>query len=201
MSEKLQRYLGYLNQDKTNASLLLATARILHNLEKLDEAITLIMQLAHHHDANADLAGLLALLHFDNQNAELAEFYSNKALALNSESHEGQLVRLLLKALEHQATPIEIETLLEKNPNESRLLFALGSAYMHHRNLPAAEEAFLRALELAPNFYELWISIGMCHVLQNNWNKAEQAYRQAITMNQNRTDGYNGMALIKALRG
>lgn len=201
MNEKLQRYLSYLNQDETNANLLLATARILHHLEKLDEAIALIMRLAHHHDSNADLAGLLALLHFDNQNAELAEFYTNKALALHSENHEGRLVHILLKALAHQATPIEIEALLEENPNESRLLFALGSAYMQQINLPAAEKTFLRAIELAPNFYELWISIGMCHVLQNNLDKAEQAYQQAITMNQNIADSYNGMALINALRG
>lgn len=200
MNEKLQRYLGYLNQDETNASLLLSTTRMLHHLEQLDEAIALITRLAHHHDSNAEIAGLLALLHFDNQNAELATFYSNKALVLNPDNSEGQLVGILLSALNHQANPSEIEALLEKNPNESRLLFALGTTHMHHMNLPDAEKAFLRAIEFAPNFYELWLSMGMCYALQNKLDKAEQAYQQAITIHPNTADGHNGITLLNALR-
>lgn len=199
MNEQLHRYLNYLAQDETNAKLLLSAAQILHNLEKLDDAIALITRHAHHHDSNADLAGLLALLHFDNQNSEQAEIFFHRALTLNPEHFNGQLVRVLLQALRHNAKLAEIEELLKINPNESRLLFALGTTQMREMNLPAAEEAFLRAIDLIPNFYELWICMGMCQLLQNNLGKAEQAYQQAINIDPNTADGFGGMALTTAL--
>lgn len=199
LNEKRQRYLGYLAQDETNINLLLSVARLFHHFEKLDEAIELLMQYAHHHDENADLAGLLALLYFDIHDATSAELSANKALALNPSQYEGQLVNILLNTLRNKATLGEINALLSVAPDESRLLFALGTTQMRHMNLPAAEAAFFRAVEIAPYFYETWISIGMCSILQNKLDKAQNAYQYAIDIEPHRADGHAGLALSNAL--
>ena len=202
LQDKLNRHQTYLDQDPNNANLRLTVgllkAQILHHQQKTNEAITLLEQLDH--KSSAEVSGLLALLHFDNQDALQAELFSNKALTLNPTHYEAQLVQMLLKALKNQATLDEINTLIQINPQDSRLWFALGSTHMRHLNIPAAEQAFSQATLIWPDFYDSWICTGWCHLLQDNLNKAEMAYKQAKNIDIETADGWAGLALVKALR-
>ena len=146
------------------------------------------------------MTGLLALLHFDNDDAEKADFFSKKALILNPAHYEAQLVRMLLRALHNKATIPEIEALIAINPQDSRLWFALGSKHMSTLNLPAAEHAFLQSTIIWPHFYHSWICTAWCHLLQNKIEEAHIAYQQAINIDSNAADGWGGLALIYALR-
>jgi len=187
-------------QSSVDCSSELLKAKILHHLQRSDEAISLLEQLIIHHDANAELAGLLALLYFDTNELEQAKLVSNKALALNAENSEGQLVRLLLKTLKNEVSLEEIETLLLRIPDECRLWFALGATQLRHLNFFAAERAFSRATELWPSFYDSWINSGWCHLLQDNLDKSEKAYQQAVVIDAERAEGWGGLALVNALR-
>ena len=178
----------------------LLKAKLLHHLQRINEAITVLTQLLTHHDSNAEAAGLLALLYVDTNNEELARLLSNKALAINPDNYDGQLVRVLLKTLNDEVTLTEIESLLAIKPKDGRLLFALGTTQMRYMNFPAAEQAFLQTTQIWPFFYENWISYGWCHLLQNNLDKAERAYRQAVSIDANSADGWGGLALVSALR-
>lgn len=178
----------------------LLKAQILHHLQRQDEAIVLLEQLIIHNNSSAETAGLLALLYFDQNNIERAELLSNKALAINPENSEGQIVSVLLKAMRNEAQVTEIEYLLTSNPNECRLWFALGTTQMQHMNVTAAEKAFAIATQIWPNFYDSWISAGWCHLLQNNLDKAEAAYQQAVNIDADNADGWGGLALVSALR-
>ncbi len=204
LQEKLTHHLAYLEQDKTNPNLLLTVgmlkAQILHHQEKLDDAITLLEQLILEHKSSADIAGLLALLHVDNNNPIKADLFSKKALALNPSNYEGRLVQMLLRASLNDATLDEINALIEINPQDARLWFALGNTQMRHMNLTAAEQAFSKTTDIFPNFYESWIGSGWCHLLQNNISKAEMAYLQAVKIDVDAADGWGGLALIDALQ-
>ena len=177
----------------------LLKAKILHHLHRHDDAITVLEQSMTHHESDADAAGLLALLYFDKSDAEKAELFTNKALALDPSNYQGQLVQILLKTRLNKITLAEIEQLLATNPQDGRLLFALGTTQMRHMNVSAAEQAFFQTSEIWPEFYENWISYGWCHLLQNNLDKAEQAYQQAVTIDANSADGWGGLALVSAL--
>jgi len=204
LQEKLDRHLAYLEQDKNNSHLLLSTgllkAQILHHQQKITDAIMLLEQLFLEHQSSAEITGLLSLLHFDNQDAVKAESFSKKALALNSSNYEAQLVQILLKALQNNATLDEINNLIEIKPLDSRLWFVLGTTQMRHMNFPAAEQAFLQTTTLFPNFYDSWICAGWCHLLQNNLDKAILSYQQAINIEPETADGFAGLSLVHALQ-
>ena len=171
LQEKLQRHLTYLDQDPNNANLQftvgLLNAQLLHHQQKIDDAITILEKLSINQEPNANIAGLLSLLYFDNNDAINAEFLSKKALTLNPDNYEAQLVQLLLKALQNKATLDETNRLINIKPEDSRLWFVLGTTQMHHMNLPAAEHAFEQTTKINPHFYDSWICSGWCHLLQS----------------------------------
>lgn len=200
LEEKLQRHLIYLEQDQSNTSLQLTVgllkAKILHHEEKIDDAITVLEQL----EPNAEVAGLLALLYFDNHDAIKAESFAQSSLSQNPSNYEGLLVSMLLRVLRSEATLAEIDALIEINPQDSRLWFALGTTQMRHMNFPAAEQALSKATTIWPHFYDSWICSGWCQLLQNNLRQAELAYQQAVNIDATAADGWGGLALVAALQ-
>ena len=178
----------------------LLTAKILHHLQRIEDAITLLEQLLIQHESEPEAAGLLALLHFDNHNEERAELFANLSLALSPNNYDGKLVSILLKTVRNEVTLAEIESLRSVNPEDGRLLYALGTTHMRHMNFPAAEQAFFQISQIWPFFYENWIRYGWCHLLQDNLEKAEWAYQQAVIIDEKNADGWGGLALASALR-
>ena len=204
LQEKLQRHKTYLDQDPDNRNLQLTvgllTAQILHHQEQINDAIMLLEQLSFVHESSADVAGLLALLHFDNHDATKAELLSNKARALDPNNYEGRLVHMLLRALKNEASLDEINVLIEINPQDSRLWFALGTTQMRHMDFTAADIAFSQATLIWPNFYDSWICSGWCQLLQNNLEAAKTVYQKAVSIDADAADGWGGLALICALQ-
>jgi len=175
-------------------------AKIFHHLQRTDEAIDVLEQLFNDHFPDSETAGSLALLNFENHNAEKAEFYANKALALDPANYQNLLVRILLKSLKNEATVTEIETLLAINDNDCRLWFILGTTQLHAMNLTAAQEAFAKAAQIEPDFYDNWVSSGWCALLQNHLESAEKSYQRAVTLADDLADGWGGLALVHALK-
>lgn len=192
--------LDYPNDKQPLHEAAILMAKILHHIQRPDEAIILLEQLIIENPANDEIAGLLALLHFDDNNIEQAELFSARALFQNEINSSGQLVQVLLKTLRREVSLPELERLLIANPNECRLWYALGTTQMQHMNVTAAEEAFAQAIQIWPNFYDCFISIGWCHILQNKLDKAEDAYNEAVTIDAEGADGWGGLALVHALR-
>lgn len=204
LQDKLQRHLAFLEQDKNNASLQLSVgllkANLFHHQHRLLDAITLLDDLALSHGLNGEIAGLLALLHLDNNDTVQAAVFSRQALALEPSNYHGQLVHLLLRTLSQEATLAEIQALIDVSPNDSRLWFALGTTHMHHMHINEAEQAFINASKIWPGFYDNWICLGWCQLLQNHLDKAHAAYLEAVQIDSNGADGWGGLALISALK-
>lgn len=230
LQQQLDRYLGYLAQDRENINLLLNISdayRVLNDFERskhyLDQAKEYINQpedlafhearLLHHVGEldqaillleqsikNPETLGLLALLHFDNNSIEKAELTSNEALTLQPTQSNGLLVQLLIKALNHEVTIHEVQDLLESQPNESRLWYVLGTTQLNQLNCLAAEEAFLKATNIHPEFYDCWICLGWCYLLQDNLNAAEAIYQNALNLDPEQAEGYAGLAIVNILQ-
>lgn len=192
----------YLDEAKSHAShpdhFVYLEARLLHHLQRIDDAIALIEQ--SHTPLDANTMGLLALLHVENDNETKAQTALNATLALDPHHPNGQLVRVLLKSLHNDASVDEIESLLESHPQESRLWYILGTTQLRLMNCPAAEQAFHQAARIHPQFYDNWICLGWCGLLQNHLDTAENAYHQAIAIDPDRADGFGGLAAVYASR-
>ncbi len=174
-------------------------AKILHHLQRVDEAIVLLDHLVNINEADSDVFGLLGLLHFDSNNIDQAQLFCTRSLELNPKDRAGCLVQVLLKALRKEATVSELEALLSEHPNECRLWFALGATQMQTMNIIAAEQAFFQALEVWPNFYDCLISLAWCQIFKNDLDKAMQIYKRAVELDAEGADGWGGLALVHAL--
>lgn len=192
-----------LHSDKSQETLFesgLLKARIYQQLQQTDDAVLILENLFALNASHAEIAGLLALLHFDNNALERAELLSNSALAIRPDNMEAQLVRVLLKTLRNEISTSEIESLLVKHPDECRLWFALGTIEMQHMDIAAAGIAFSQATRIWPQFYECWISLAWCQLFQNDLGAAERSYQQAMQADPGQADALAGLALVNALR-
>lgn len=175
-------------------------ARLLHHLQRIDDAIALLEQSIAHGNADADVMGLLALLYFDNHEEAKAASAAEKTGLLDPNHPNARLVRLLLKALQNDASVEEIESLLESHPQESRLWFILGTTRLRLMNCTAAITAFRQAAQIHLQFYDNWIALGNCYLLQHHFEAAEAAYRQAIAIDPDRADGLEGLEVVRTVQ-
>ena len=192
--------LGYTQQPQELPESNLLRAKILHDLQRVDEAITCLEHYIAYNPTHAEAIGLLALFYFDHHDASTAARLANQALSLNSTQYYAKMVRILLKTLKNEVTVEEIGMLLAVKPTEGRLLFALGSTHLRLMNHAAAEQAFFETSQLWPMFYDNWISYGYSLLLQHKFDEALAAYQQAIMIDPNHPDGLQGIELASALK-
>lgn len=185
---------------QNNYEFKLFQAKIYHQLQQSEQAITILEGLHAESPADARVSGLLSLLCFDENNLEKAERLCLLTLENDAGNSEGLLVEVLLKTMQDKATVADIELLLANTPQESRLWFALGTTQMRLMNIPAAEDAFFKATQIWPDFYDGWMSLAWCYLLQNQLTLAENVYHQAIEIDDDYADAWGGLALVSALQ-
>lgn len=185
------------NEELPLAKLLMA--RILHQQNAIEEAINLLEQLVQKNAHDAEALGFLSLLYFDSNKEDLAQELSQRALALNPEMYDAQLVDLMLRLLTQETTVDEIQSLIQVNPQDTRLWFALGNTYMSQGDFKAAIKSLQEALKIHPEFYDCYIVLAWCQLLNNQIDKAQATYQNAISLVDSLADGFGGLALVHAL--
>ncbi|MDP3268701.1 MAG: hypothetical protein Q8M40_06570 [Legionella sp.] len=188
-----------LNENLHHPEAELLMSRICHRKNDLEQAASLAENVLANNENDAEALGLLSLIYLDLNEDELAAQTSHRTLALDKNNYDAQIVSLMLR-LETQDTSInEIEQLLEINPEDSRLWFALGATHMIEGNLTAAEQALIKTTEIHPEFYDALISLAWCQLLNNHLDKAHETYQNAITRVDELADAWAGLALIYVL--
>lgn len=177
----------------------LLMARILHRQDSMDEAIGLVENILEHNPDDAEALGFLSLLYFDLNEDTLANETSLRALKINPENYDAKLVNMLLRLITHETTIEEIEELLQINPQDSRLWFALGNTYMTQGDLDSAETTLQKAVEIYPEFYDCHIALAWCQLLNDHINEAHETYQDAVELVEELADGWGGLALVYAL--
>ncbi|KTD64961.1 tetratricopeptide repeat protein [Legionella shakespearei] len=178
----------------------LLMARILHRQGSLEEAISLVENVLEHNADDTDALGLHSLLYFDLNEEELAAQSSARALELNPENYDARLVSIMLRLMTMETTVEEIEELLQINPHDSRLWFALGNTYMSQGDLETAEETLKKAVEIYPEFYDCHIALAWCQLLNDHVSEAHETYQDAAELVEELADAWGGLALIHALQ-
>lgn len=178
----------------------LLMARILQRQDALDDAIHLVENILTHNPNDVEALGLLSLLYFDLNEDTLAKQTAQKALAINPEVYDARLVDILTRLMTQETTIEEIEDLLQINPQDSRLWFALGTTYMTQGNLESAKMTLQKAIELFPGFYDCLISLAWCQLLSNQIDEAQTAYQNAANLVEELADAWGGLALVYALK-
>jgi tetratricopeptide (TPR) repeat protein len=177
----------------------LLMARILHQQNALSEAIELVNNVIYNEPNNAEALAFLSLLHFDNNQADLAKKLSQQALALDTNVYEARLVGCQLGLATNETKVEEVYQLIEINPEDCRLWFTLGSTLVNEGDLISAVDHLSHALELNPQFYDCYIILAWCQLLTHEMHHAQATYQKAISLQEHLADGWAGLALIHAL--
>jgi tetratricopeptide (TPR) repeat protein len=177
----------------------LLMARILHRQDSLEESVSLVEHVLEHNSNDAEALGLIALLYFDLNEEELAMQSSIHALTLDPENYDARLVNILLRLISQEDNREEIEELLQINPRDSRLWFALGNTCMLQGNLESAQDALKKAIELYPDFYDCHVALAWCQLLNDQVQDAYETYQNAVELVEELADAWGGLALIHAL--
>ena len=177
----------------------LLMARILHRQDSIEESISLVEYILEQTPDDAEALGFLSLLYFDINEEELAKETSINALKLNPENYDAKLVNMLTRLITQETTIEEIEALLQINPQDCRLWFALGSTYMTQGNLDLAEITLEKAIAMYPEFYDCYTALAWCQLLNDKINEAHETYQNAVELVEDLADAWGGLALVYVL--
>jgi len=178
----------------------LLMARILHKQDDIEKALNLLENILADNPDNAEALGLLALLYFDLNNEELAYQTCTRALQLNPQNYDALIVKVLTGLVTQETSVEEIENLLQINPHNPHLWFALGTTHMHQGNFDLSESTLKKAVDIYPQFYDCHITLGWCQLLNNHPNAALKTYQTAAEIDANLADSWGGLALVYVLK-
>lgn len=178
----------------------LLIARILHRQGDLEAAVDWVNKILAVQPTHAEALGLLAMLYFDLNKDQLAHTTALTALENDPNNYDGQSVDILMRLLTQETHAEEIHTLLDTNPDDCRMWFALGNTHMAQGELPEAEAALQKAVDLHPEFYDCFTVLAWCQLLNNQIDKAQTNYQTATSIAQELSDAWSGLALVHVLK-
>ncbi len=198
--ESAKKILSPLENSREYPEVNVLIARICHSEGELEKAITLCEKIIFDTPDHAEALGLMALLHFDMDEGNLALQFAQQALASHPENYDAKLVLLLLGLPDKKTTVEEVETLLQINPGDCRLWFALGNVHMTEGAFDVAEYSLQKALAIYPEFYDCHTILGWCFLMQNKLSDALHTYQTAAEIIPELADAWAGIALVYALQ-
>jgi tetratricopeptide (TPR) repeat protein len=180
--------------------LLLST---LHHLGLLRQALPIAQAAAPLATTDAALAGVLALLYLDADDAVKARQWARAALQLHPGSVEGRVVQatLLTARLQKDRARGMLEEVVAEFPETARAWLGLGALALLDQDLVRAKLHLQRSLELMPQHVGSWLVLGWAHLMSGELPAAQQVFEQALELERNFAEIHGSLAAVAALRG
>ena len=86
-------------------------------------------------------------------------------------------------------------------PNDGRVLSAIAIAKLGDGDLPAAEQAFVRATTFMPQHIGSWHGLAWCQLMRGDVEAARASFEAALVLDRNFGETHGGLAVIAALQG
>ncbi|MFV1922201.1 MAG: tetratricopeptide repeat protein [Methylotenera sp.] len=191
-------------QSQHSFQLLPATLiRTLHHLGDLDEAIAVANTYLESHPEDGQVAGMLSLIYFDNDDFDNAQATAINALKLAPDNLDA-----LMSAAGSYIGDEKIEEASELlnhaltiDPNNGRALAKVGLIDMLNQDLSSAEAHMQEALKAMPEHIGSWHVLGWIQILQQRTNEAEKTFTHALELDRNFGESHAGLGVIEALKG
>jgi tetratricopeptide (TPR) repeat protein len=175
----------------------------LHHLGEVPAALEIAGQAAQVAATDAALAGVMALLYLDADDAPKARQWARTALALNPRSVDGRVVEatLLTARLQKERARRMLEEVVADAPQTARAWLGLGTLSLIEQDLAVAKQQLLQCLELMPRFIGAWHVLAWAHMVSGELPAAEEAFERALMLDRNFAESHGGLAAVAALRG
>lgn len=177
--------------------------RTLHHLGEIDEAIEIANAHLANHPDDSDVAGMLSLLYFDNDDFSNSQIAAENALKLSPNNMDA-LVSAAGSYLGDEKIDEASEVLnraLALQPNNGRVLAKIGLIDMLNQDLSTAEINMQKALKAMPEHIGSWHVLGWIQILQQKINEAEVTFNHALNLDRTFGESHGGMAVIESIKG
>jgi tetratricopeptide (TPR) repeat protein len=175
----------------------------LHHLGLMDEAVALAD--AHSEAAHNDgpLAGVLALLYLDAEQAGPAARWARVALKFNPSSVDGLTVQATLHIAQMRTEEArrEFDQILQLAPQAGRAWLGLGTLALLAQDLPRAKELFHTAVKYMGGHVGTLHMLAWTELAAGAYIGAQRAFEDALALNRNFAETHGGLAALAALRG
>jgi Flp pilus assembly protein TadD len=174
-----------------------------HYLGEVEEAIVVATAFLAAHPENSDVAGMLSLLYFDNNDLAAAREWSQRALTDAPQNLDALLAAggAALGAEDAQTAKALLYQAVSVQPRNGRVWANLGLADLLNLDLDAAEEKLLHAVKYMPEHIGTWHVLGWIQLLKKNIEGADTSFRTALALDENFGETHGGLAAVAAARG
>ena len=174
-----------------------------HYLGELSEAINIAQCYLEAYPDCHDVAGMLSLLYFDNDDLESARAWSLRALAGAPQNLDALLAAggSALGAENAEEAKALLLRAVSVQPRNGRVWANLGLADLLSFDLDAAHEKLTLAAKYMPEHIGTWHILGWIQLLQKNINGADASFLAALALDENFGETHGGLAAIAAARG
>lgn len=181
---------------------LLLTARCYYQQYQFSDALATLSSFPDFGE-DAEILGLQALLHCDDQNIDDALVFAEKALNLSPDNQEALMAKascLLLQA-HYEEAHRNFERILQLQPKTGRALSGLGQADCYMMNFEDAVSSFQQAVQYLPEQIEAWLMLAWSSINVGNYKEALMALNTAHHMDENHVETHEALATLYALTG
>lgn len=183
-------------------SLQMLWLRLLHHAHRIDEAMAWSRARAQAHTLATPAAGVAALVALDANDFASALAWSDQSLQAPGAPLEAFVARASVALARDEADlgRALLERAMALNPNDGRVLSALGYTELLARRLDVARAVLTRAVEAIPQHVGTWHALGWTCLLQNDLDAARAAFEQAVALDRNFAESHGGLAVVLAVR-
>lgn len=177
--------------------------RVLHHLERIEEALDLLHRACANGSARADSRGLLALLQYENGDNPNALQTALETLADDSD----QLDALVACASAHfeqgniQASRKTWLYTVETHSTCGRAWSGLAELEFHELEFGNAEKHLKTAVTYMPNHIGTWHLLAWIYILSHDCPNARKALEAAYSLDRNFGETHGGFAVLDAMEG
>jgi Flp pilus assembly protein TadD len=152
---------------------------------------------------DADALGLVALMQFDDGNAEDARVYSSRAVQINPTQQFALLARggLALEEMNAELAGQCFEAVLATADGLGRAWSGKAFAQLLKLDFEGAEASFEKAVILMPDHIGTWHGLAWIQMVKGKFDEAEASLMKAMALDRNFGETHGSLAVLSALRG
>lgn len=158
----------------------LELAQLYFETGQTDKSVAFLKPFADGHPEDPEVQELMARILY--QKGDLEAAIKSYELAMKHQPERDRRQSLLMQLAEayqqlgRTAEAIQLIQELSKTSSDPKIHFNLGTLQLHQKEYMAAEQSFLRALQLKPDFVECYSNLGSVLMLQEKYPEAIGAF-------------------------
>lgn len=179
-------------------------SRLLYLTDNSDKAIAQLETFHSRHEANAESAGLLSLILFEeDESAEQALHFANLALSKNPNAIEALIARtsIHLSNGQYLYATADVSRAVQHHPHSGRAWSSMAQLEFSQLRFQNAKDAAIKAITYMKDHIGTWHLLGWSHLMLNEISEALEAFQHSYDLDRGFAETHGGLAAAYAHLG